>query len=86
MKCSFCKLNYFEKNLKIVNCSNKKGITSICKPCERKININEYLEQKKDALYVNHLKYNSEKKGVFLSNELLEICKLNAKLKRHVRN
>ena len=86
MKCSFCKMNYVEKNLKIMSCSNKKGKISICKPCEKKIDINNYLEQKKDALYVNQLKYNSEKKGVYMNDELLNICKLNAKLKRHVRN
>jgi hypothetical protein len=79
-------MNYVEKNLKIISCSNKKGKMCICKPCEKKIDINNYLEQKKDALYVNQLKYNSEKKGVYMNDELLNICKLNAKLKRHVRN
>jgi hypothetical protein len=86
MKCSFCKLNYIESNLKKMSCSNKKGFLSICKPCERKIDINEYLENKKDALYLNSLKYISTKKGIYLNDNLLETCKLNAKLKREIKN
>jgi hypothetical protein len=77
-------MNYLEHNLKFMDCSNKKGFLSICKPCERKIDINEYLEQKKDALYINQLKYNSLKNGIYINDELLNICKLNAKLKRQL--
>ena len=75
-------MNYLENNLKIFNCSNKKGYTSICKCCEKKIDINEYLEQKKDSLYINQLNYNSNKNGIYLNNEILNLSKLNAKLKR----
>jgi hypothetical protein len=77
-------MKYLERNLKIMSCSNKKGFLTICKPCERKIDFNEYLEKKKDALYINQLKYNSEKKGIYLNEDLLNICKLNAKLKRQL--
>jgi len=84
MKCSFCKMNYIESNLKKMDCSNKKGYLTICKPCEKKHDLSEYIESKKDALYVNQLKYNLTKVGVQANDEFLDLCRLNAKLKREL--
>ena len=84
MKCSLCKMNYIESNLKKMDCSNKKGFLTICKPCGKKHDLSEYIETKKDALYVSQLKYNLTKVGIQANDEFLDLCRLNAKLKREL--
>jgi hypothetical protein len=77
-------MNYIESNLRKMDCSNKKGFLTICKPCEKKQDLSEYIENKKDALYVNQLKYNLTKVGIQANDEFLDLCRLNAKLKREL--
>lgn len=86
MKCSFCKMNYNENNLKKIIVSNKKGYFTICKVCEKKNDLKQLVENKKDALYINQLKYRLNKIGLEANNEFLDLCKLNAKLKRELCN
>lgn len=76
MKCSFCKLNYIKENLQ------KKGRFYLCKICINKEEVDIKIEFKKDALYLNQLRYRLRKQGLKTSNEFLNLCKLNAKLKR----
>jgi hypothetical protein len=86
MKCSFCKMNYNENNLNKIIVSNKKGYFTICKVCEKKNDLKQLVENKKDALYINQLKYRLNKIGLEANNEFLDLCKLNAKLKRELCN
>lgn len=78
MKCSFCKLNYIEKKLQ------KKGRFYLCKICINKESVDLKIENKKDILYLNQLRYRLRKQGLKVSNEFLNLCKLNAKLKREL--
>ena len=76
MKCSFCKLNYIDKNL------HKKGRFYLCKICVNKEFVDIKIENKKDALYLNQLRYRLRKQGLEASKGFLNLCRLNAKLKR----
>jgi hypothetical protein len=64
----------------------KKGYFTICKVCEKKNDLKQLVENKKDALYINQLKYRLNKIGLEANNEFLDLCKLNAKLKRELCN
>lgn len=87
MKCSFCKMNYNNDYLFFLPCPNVKNRKiSICKVCEKKHDISKRLEKKIDALYINALKSDLKKKGIFVNDEILELSKINAKLKREIRN
>lgn len=80
-------MNYNNNYLIFLHCPNVKNRKiSICKVCEKKYDINKRLEKKKDDLYINALKYTLNKKGIFINDEILELSKFNAKLKREIKN
>lgn len=89
MKCSICKMNYIERNLikYKYGCSNKSNTEkAICKSCAKKHDVKEYQSNISNALYKNQLKYNFKKKELKYDEDLINLCCLNAKLKREIKN